>query len=463
MVIKISTVQEASFSDHRPKMMQTRVRIRKWRNKGAEKRRPNMKHEALRVQEIAQDYKEKTRTRIVEARERGLLRENGMNWDIMADIMIKCIRETCGTRGRKINDPWTVGHEEEMEEMRVNISRLVIERDRLSAQRRTRAREREIKIVKYQLKEERRRKKGSLRTWRRQWWDSKITECEEANQNGYTGKMYRLLREIGVGQSDSAPPTTTVSTGEFKEHFESLTAERFERESREVEEVVKSMADLRGNQEAQAANDRMNVIPSEEEIMKAIEETKDSAPGEDGIRISYIKQADQEILRRIIDMVRFMFTHGAEQWDEGLKVGLMCPIFKKGNRGNTSNYRGICLLAMGSLILARVIASRISSWAEELRLLDENQAGFWQDSSTADATQVIVRIQEDVSEYRKRREQQRERAEEREEMIVEARLLDLEKSLAQSEQTLPVGYAEEMWPGGAFPEDYRGLARNNDV
>ena len=112
MVVKISAVQEASFSDHRPNMMQIRVRRRKWRNQGAEKRRPNMKHEALRVQEIAQDYKEKTRTRIVEAKERGFLRDNGMNWDIMADIMIKCIRETCGTRGREINDPWTVGHEE---------------------------------------------------------------------------------------------------------------------------------------------------------------------------------------------------------------------------------------------------------------------------------------------------------------------------------------------------------------
>ena len=165
------------------------------------------------------------------------------------------------------------------------------------------------------------------------------------------------------------PPTTTVSTREFKEHFESLTAERFEREPREIEDVVKSMTDLRENQDAKAANNKMNVIHSEGEIMKAIEETKDSAPGENGIRISYIKQTDQEILRRIIDMVRFMFTHGAEQWDEGLKVGLMCPIFKK---GNTSNYRGICLLAMGSRILARVIASRINSRAEELKLLDEN-------------------------------------------------------------------------------------------
>ena len=120
-------------------------------------------------------------------------------------IMIKCIRKTCGTRGRKINDPWTVEHEEEMGEMRENISWLVIERDRLSAQRRTRAREREIKTVKDQLKVERIRQKRSLRTWRRQWWDNKITECEEANQSGDTGKMYRLLREIRVGQSDSAP------------------------------------------------------------------------------------------------------------------------------------------------------------------------------------------------------------------------------------------------------------------
>ena len=34
-------------------------------------------------------------------------------------------------------------------------------------------------------------------------------------------------------------------------------------------------------------------------------------------------------------------------------------------------------------------------WAEEMKLLDENQAGFRKGRSTADATQIFICIQED--------------------------------------------------------------------
>ena len=50
-----------------------------------------------------------------------------------------------------------------------------------------------------------------------------------------------------------------------------------------------------------------------------------------------------------------------------------------------------------------------------MELLGENQAGFRTGRSTADATQVIMRIQEDVADNKKRRRQQPERAMEREE------------------------------------------------
>ena len=42
-------------------------------------RKEKTKHEALRVQEVAQEYKEKTRTRIIEAREKRLFRVNETN------------------------------------------------------------------------------------------------------------------------------------------------------------------------------------------------------------------------------------------------------------------------------------------------------------------------------------------------------------------------------------------------
>ena len=95
------------------------------------------------------------------------------------------------------------------------------------------------------------------------------------------------------------------------------------------------------------------------------------------------------------------------------------------------------LFAMCRLILVRVLATRARCWAEKVKLLDENQAGF-QGRSTADATQVIVKIQEDIADYRERREQRQKIEEEREEKVFEARQLDLEK-------TYPRVYRPGIW------------------
>ena len=57
---------------------------------------------------------------------------------------------------------------------------------------------------------------------------------------------------------------------------------------------------------------------------------------------------------------------------------------------------------MCSRVLGRVIAKRVGRWAEHLKLLDENQAGFRKGRSTADVVQVMQRIQEDVVECKRR-------------------------------------------------------------
>ena len=113
------------------------------------------------------------------------------------------------------------------------------------------------------------------------------------------------------------------------------------------------------------------------------------AQGEDGVRIGYIRNACESVKERVIDMVRDMFESKAECWDESLKVGVMVPLHKKGDRNDRNNYRGVCLLAMGSRILGRVIAKRMGWWAEHLELLDENQAGFRKGRFTADVVQIM--------------------------------------------------------------------------
>jgi hypothetical protein len=70
----------------------------------------------------------------------------------------------------------------------------------------------------------------------------------------------------------------------------------------------------------------------------------------------------------VIELVIEMFVKRVDAWDEYLKVGIMIPLYKKGDCNDCNNYRGICLLSMGSRILARVIAKRVAWWAEYLGL-----------------------------------------------------------------------------------------------
>ena len=57
---------------------------------------------------------------------------------------------------------------------------------------------------------------------------------------------------------------------------------------------------------------------------------------------------------------------------------------------------------MCSRVLGRVIAKQVGRWAEHLKLLDKNQAGFRKGRSTADVVQVMQRIQEDVVDCKRR-------------------------------------------------------------
>ena len=58
---------------------------------------------------------------------------------------------------------------------------------------------------------------------------------------------------------------------------------------------------------------------------------------------------------------------------------------------------------MISRILARVLAKRLREWTQENGILDDNQSGFRPGRATADATQLIIRIQEDMSFIKRRR------------------------------------------------------------
>ena len=165
-------------------------------------------------------------------------------------------------------------------------------------------------------------------------------------------------------------------------------------------------------------------IPSFEEVKNEIAKMKDAAPGEDEIRLRYIREAGDEIKRSVYRKIQWLWENPAHRWEDEQKVGIIMPLHKKGDKKDMNNFRGVCLLPIMSRILARILATRLRNWAEATGALDENQAGFRQGRSTADATQIFVRIQEDMKVVRNMEEISKER-EERKEMAI---LLVLKKA-----------------------------------
>jgi hypothetical protein len=82
-----------------------------------------------------------------------------------------------------------------------------------------------------------------------------------------------------------------------------------------------------------------------------------------------------------------------KQWNKSIIV----PIYKKGDKTNCSNYRGISLLSTTYEILSNILLSRLTPYAEEI--IWEHQCGFRRNRSTTDHIFCISQIVEKKWEY----------------------------------------------------------------
>jgi len=74
------------------------------------------------------------------------------------------------------------------------------------------------------------------------------------------------------------------------------------------------------------------------------------------------------------------------------------PIYRKSDKTNCSNYRGISLLPNTYKILSNILLSRLTPYAEEI--IGDHKCGFQHNSSNADRIFCIRQILEKKWEYK---------------------------------------------------------------
>ena len=347
-------------------------------------------------------------------------------WAGLSEKVVAVAKEVCGVRSKGVENPWMVGRGEVIGEMRRRLSGAIERRNGIAVEvREGREVEERLEEARVEVRRERGEWRRTVRRWEREYWDEVIGECNQAEEVGDIGRLYKTLRRIGMKEVKKGREETNISTAGFKVHFSKVSKDRFENDPQFIEEVVSETQDLRGTELAAEWSARLNRPPEREEILGQMGKMKDGAPGEDGVRLSYLLKGGVKVHDKIVEVVRFMFCEDADRWDDALKSGVVVPLFKKGDRDDPGNYRGVCLLSMGSRVLARIIAARLLEWAEAVGALDDDQQGFRKGRSTADATQVMVRIHEDAKDLEGRRLPGEEVG--KEDVLV-AQLLDLKKA-----------------------------------
>ena len=118
-------------------------------------------------------------------------------------------------------------------------------------------------------------------------------------------------------------------------------------------------------------------------------------PGPDSLLVELLKidePAEPIVLERFHAILVEVWNGGGvpQQWkDATIKV-----LYKKSDRSNCNNYRGVSLLSHAGKVLLKIVANRLSGYCEAHGILPDEQCGFRPERSTVDILFIVRRLQE---------------------------------------------------------------------
>ena len=81
--------------------------------------------------------------------------------------------------------------------------------------------------------------KRARRDWERKYWDGIIEEASEAAGRHDWGKMYKVLKKLGLRHNKSTATSEAFTAEKFKTHFAKVSENR--NEQQQFEELISSI------------------------------------------------------------------------------------------------------------------------------------------------------------------------------------------------------------------------------
>lgn len=308
-------------------------------------------------------------------------------WEVLRDSLKEAAQLSLGTTTRRHQD-WFDENDEEISRV-INEKRkakLLWENSRASRTKECTYREKKASAQR------------RLREIQDEWWTQKAAEIQRYADRRQTKDFYESVKAVyGPIYNCNAPLWSTddnrllTSKDEilmrWKEHFQTLLNRDFAAPDNVLDSIPQ-----------RPLKHEMDAPPTTTELTRALQQLKNNkAPGIDNIPAELFKFGGSVLFSRLHHLI-------LQIWDKStvpaeFRNSLIVTLFKKGDKSQCNNYRGISLLCTASKVLSRILLNRLTPLSE--LLLPESQAGYRNDRGTVDMIFTIRQIQE------KCREQQR--------------------------------------------------------
>ena len=200
-------------------------------------------------------------------------------------------------------------------------------------------------------------------------------------------KIWQLLRSCATGNSPKHElPNNFVNedgiqlcdknevAAAFNEYFISVG----EKLRNEISEGISNPLDHVATHNSSMLNDFEPT--NHEELCSTINDMKNVGAGIDNINANIFKLTYTAITDQLVHLVNICLQNGV--FPESMKVAIVKPVFKGGNKKIFTNYRPISILPYISKLVEKIIHKRIMTFLNDNNILSNNQFGFQKSLST---------------------------------------------------------------------------------
>jgi hypothetical protein len=130
-------------------------------------------------------------------------------------------------------------------------------------------------------------------------------------------------------------------------------------------------------------------MPTQEEVEESIKKLNNGRePGKDNITPEMIKYGGKQLAQKLHELICAIWKE--EKMPTDWETGIICPIFKKGDKLDCNNYRSITLWDIAYKVFSYTLNERLKKITENI--LGDYQCGFLKDRSTSDQIRTIRQI-----------------------------------------------------------------------